>query len=123
LKINAHIYYDIKANIFAYMEETLRHRVNALDVSKELDVIIFKTSCSKNLEILKIKATPSVERRKYLPFDTMPQPTIVQASLNKYVSFTNLNPTGTVHVTRHTVTEPIGSHCMWGGTLGVPGRH
>jgi hypothetical protein len=43
------------------MEETLRRRVNALDVSKELDVLIFKTSNSKNLEILKIKATPSVE--------------------------------------------------------------
>lgn len=43
------------------MEETLRRRVNALDVSKELDVLIFKTSSFKNLEILKIKAAPSVE--------------------------------------------------------------
>jgi hypothetical protein len=43
------------------MEEMLCRCVNALDVSKELDVLIFKTSSSKNLESLKIKATPSLE--------------------------------------------------------------
>jgi len=43
------------------MEEKLRRRVNALDASKESGVLMFKNSSSKNLESLKIKATPSVE--------------------------------------------------------------
>jgi hypothetical protein len=40
----------LKTNIVAYMEETLRRRVNTSDVSKELGVFTFKTSSSKNLE-------------------------------------------------------------------------
>jgi len=101
------------------MEEKLRRGVNALDVSNEFDVLMFKNSSSKNLESLKIKVTPSVET---LEIYTHRHDAITHYCENLAYQirfFYKPNPTGTVHVTRHTITEPIGSQCMWEGGYSV----